>query len=118
MNIVIKATKLDLTPSITKYINEKMGGLEKFIKKIEEAETKIVIEIARTTKHHKSGDVFYAEANLYLKGCTLRAEETDADARAAIDKVKDTLKLEISKFKGKSKAKRRYSTKKATAPEE
>lgn len=118
MNIIINASKLDLTPSMTKYIEDRMGSLEKFIKKIEDAETKVVVEVARASRHHKSGEVFYAEANLHLKGCIIRAEETDADVRAAVDRVKDILRLEISKFKEKPKAKRRCSSRKAKALEE
>ena len=60
----------------------------------------LFVEIARTTKHHRHGDVFYAEATLKLPGVpTLRIEEYDADARAAVDRVKDRLKLDIAKHK-------------------
>lgn len=102
MKIIIKATNLELTPAINEYIGEKIGSLDKFLnKKLEkESEIKIEIEIARTTKHHKSGDIYYAEANIHLPGKTLRAEHSDWDIRVAIDRIKDMLQQEIKKYKG------------------
>ncbi len=100
MNLQIKATNLDLTPAIRVYLEDKIGSLDKFIKRFEaQGEVKAEIEIARTTKHHKKGPVFYAEVNLHLPKETLRAEYSDRDVRAAIDKVKDKLKHEIERYR-------------------
>lgn len=102
MQIKIKATQLELTPAITEYIEMKIKSLEKMISRFEvENEAEIYVEIARTTKHHKSGNVFRVEANLSFKGGMLRTEHIDQDIRAAVDKVKDKLKIEIQKFKEK-----------------
>lgn len=107
MKIDIKTSKLDLTPAITQYIEDKIGSLDKFITRFEgQGEARVAVEIARTTMHHQHGDVYYAEANLYVNGTVLRAEQTDEDMRAAIDKVKDILKIEIQKYKEKAEAKR------------
>ncbi len=107
MQIDIKTNKLDLTPAITQYIEDKIGSLDKFITRFEGyGEAKATVEIARTTAHHQHGDVYYAEANLYVNGTFLRAEQTEEDIRAAIDKVKDILKMEIQKYKEKAEAKR------------
>lgn len=104
MKINIKATKLELTPAITEYVNMKVGSLERFVKKFEEkGEIEAIVEIARTTRHHNRGNVYYAETNLNLKGTILRAEYIDEDIRAAIDKMKDVLKIEIKKHKDKIK---------------
>jgi len=102
MKIIIKATNLKLTPAISEYIEEKINSLDKFLnKKLEkESEIKIEIEIARITKHHKSGNVYYAEANLHLPGKILRADHSDWDIRVAVDKIKDILQQEIKKYKG------------------
>ena len=102
MKIIIKATNLELTPAINEYIEEKIGSLDKFLsKKFEKnSEIKIEVEIARTTKHHKSGAVYYAEANIHLPGKILRAEHFDWDIRVAIDRIRDILQQEIKKYKG------------------
>ena len=103
MNINIKATNIDLTPSIREYAESKIGSISKFIERFEEeGEVKVEIEIGRTTRHHKKGDVFYAEAMVYLPKKTLRAESSGPDLRAGIDDVKDKLKAEIDKYKTQS----------------
>lgn len=100
MKLTLKATNLELTPSIKTFVEDKIGSLDKFIKRYEEmSEIKCEVEIARSTKHHKKGNVFYAEVNLHLPKKTLRAEFEGTDVRSAIDKVKDKLKIEIGKYK-------------------
>ncbi|MEK7549135.1 MAG: ribosome-associated translation inhibitor RaiA [Patescibacteria group bacterium] len=103
MHIIIKSTNLDLTPAIKEYIEEKIGSLDRFIKKRFEGKSEIrtEVEIARTTKHHRHGDVFYAEVNLHLPKKNLRVEHSDWDIRIAIDKTKDKLQREIKKYKEK-----------------
>lgn len=102
MKILIKATELELTPAIYDYIEEKIGSLSRFVGKFENKDIlKIKVEIARATRHHRHGNVFYAEANLRLPGKTLRAEHFDWDIRVAIDNVKDKLRQEIRRYKTK-----------------
>lgn len=102
MQINIKATNLDLTPAIREYIEAKIGSVSKFLKGFEvKNETEIFIEIARTSRHHKSGNVFYAEATLALGKKVLRAEHSDWDIRVAIDKMKDKIQEEIKRYKEK-----------------
>ena len=106
MTIGITATRLELTPSLTAYIKEKMGAVGKLLVRFEqEGEHELFFEIARATRHHRHGDVFYAEATLTLPGKTLRIEEYAADAHAAIDAVKDRLKVDIKKYKDRRVAK-------------
>lgn len=64
-----------------------------------EVNTEVIarVEIARTTKHHKRGDVFRAEINLDLPNNLLRAVEEDWDIRVAINKTKNKLRREIKK---------------------
>lgn len=116
MQINVKATNLELTPAIREYIEIKIGSLNRFLKRFEtpkespegkfptgraKTEAEIFIEIARATKHHKSGNIFYAEATLPLGKKILRAEHSDWDIRVAIDKVKDKLQQEVKKYKEK-----------------
>lgn len=100
MKINIKAINLDITPSLTTYINEKLGALSKFLKKFDEkGVAELWLEVARTTKHHRKGEVFEAAADLRLPKKILRAEEESGDVRTAIDSVKDKLHLEIEKYR-------------------
>jgi putative sigma-54 modulation protein len=101
MKINIKATNLDLTPSIVEYIEEKISSVDKFLEKFEgKSEIEVFVEIARTTNHHRKGEVFRAEANMEVPGKVLRADHEDWDVRVAIDKVKDKLQVEAKKYKG------------------
>jgi len=116
MIINIKSNKLDITPAITQYIEEKIGSLDKFIVRFEShGEATATVEINRTTNHHQHGEVYYAEVNLNVNGITIRAEQTDEDIRAAIDKVKDILKLEIGKYKDKNEIDKGIIRKEKTA---
>lgn len=100
MRIHIKTKDLDLTPPLKEFIDQKVGSLEKFIKKYDEGDSVLAeVEASRTTKHHHKGNVFYAEINLHLPKKMLRAESTDFDARVAINKAKEILKREIEKYK-------------------
>jgi len=100
MIINIKVKNFELTSSIKEYIEIKLKYLEKFlVKELEEGSVMIDFEVAKTTRHHKKGNIFYAEANLKIMGTVLRAEKTSDDLLAAIDKVKDILAEEIKRFK-------------------
>ena len=96
MNISIKATHLDLTPPVKKYIEEKIGGLDRFIQGAVSAK----VELERD-RHHHTGLVFRAEVMLIVGGKLLRAEENAEDIYAAIDLIVPKLKEQISKFKDK-----------------
>ena len=100
MRISLKATNLDLTPSIKTFIDTKVGALDKYLKRFEaEGELELRVEIARTTRHHRHGEVFMAELNLQVPGKLLRAVKEDEDVRTAIDGAREILKLEIEKYK-------------------
>lgn len=96
-------SKLELTPAIKEYIEEKIGSCADIVSRFEEKdEITAFCELARTSRHHTHGDVYYAEVTLGLPGKTIRVETENSDARAAIDDVKDLLKLELRKYKEKT----------------
>ncbi|OGY64999.1 MAG: ribosomal subunit interface protein [Candidatus Harrisonbacteria bacterium RIFCSPLOWO2_01_FULL_40_28] len=100
MNISIKGTNLDLTSSIKEFIEEKIGSLHKFIGKTElEEDVKVFVEIARTTRHHAKGEVFYAEATMHMHTHTFRAEDTSEDIRVSINNVRHKLEEQIKKHR-------------------
>lgn len=103
MKIIIKTLNLDLTPSLQQYIEEKIGGLEKFLKSCEtESEIQCAVEAGRITRHHHQGKIFKAEINLKLPRQVLRSAAESEDIRLAINKAKDELRQEIKKYKQKS----------------
>jgi len=111
MKIDIKYTQFQATSDIEEYARERIGAIERFLKSFEKnSEITVYVEIARSTKHHRKGDVFYAEANFTMAGKTIRAESTNTDIRLALDNVKEKLKKEIRRFKDKLVESRRRGT--------
>lgn len=101
MKLIVKATNLELTPALNAFIEQKFAQIDKFFKKITTKESVLRIEVARTTKHHKKGPVFYAEANLEGFGGMLRATASNWNIRVAVNETKEKLKYEIGQRKEK-----------------
>jgi len=102
MKIIIKATNTKLTPAIRQYLEDKIGGLEKFIKKIDPNTVEARAEVGMVTRGQSQGEIFRAEVNLNLNGRIIRAEQTAESLYAAIDLVKDELSDEIKSYKEKN----------------
>ncbi len=101
MKIIIKGTNIKLSPSINQYIEEKIGGLEKFLKKFNPELVEARVEVGKITRGQRQGDIFRAEINLSISGRLIRAEKTEESLMAAIDLVKDELSREVRKYKDK-----------------
>ncbi|TSA46129.1 ribosome-associated translation inhibitor RaiA [bacterium] len=100
MQIKIQSTGFELTPAIRELVEKKVGSLSKLLKRFEEkSEAIAVVEVSRTTKHHRHGDIFYAEINLNVSGKVIRAEDHNIKLQAALDIAKDKLKQEVLRFK-------------------
>ena len=103
MKINIKATNIELTPAIKRYIEEKIGSLKKFIRVRDLESAQVRVEVGMTTRHHHSGDIFRAEIQIRLprfdKG--IRTESNQSDLYAAIDVARDRMKRELLKIKGR-----------------
>ncbi len=102
MRLQIKAKGFELTPSLKQFVEEKMTSLEKYVSRWDENDSVLLtVEVAKNTKHHNKGEVFYAEANLDIPKHLIRVEETGEDMHAAVDVLKDRLKNELLKLKDK-----------------
>ena len=103
LTVKIKTTNLDFTPLIESYVREKIQMLEKFLKHYQRKSGELIfeVEIGKTTRHHKSGDVFRAEINFTAGDTNLRAEAVKDDLYAAIDKAKDEMRRELRRRKGR-----------------
>lgn len=99
MKTNIKATNLSITPAIAEYIDKKIGMLEKFAAG---EETLVNVEVGRTTRHHKSGDVFKAEIRIEKGGQQYYAVAETEDLYAAIDEVKDEIVRELTSSRKKA----------------
>jgi ribosomal subunit interface protein len=100
MEIKIKATNIELTPEIKNFIEREISDLEKILEKFKE-EIKFFVEIGKPIKHHKKGDIFYAEIQSNLPAKTLRASSYSSNIREAIKEVKEKIERQIEKYKNK-----------------
>jgi len=101
MNIIIKGTNLELHEDLKVYVNEKIGGLKKFIENENTDPSSIIVrvELAKTTQHHQHGDIYKAEVNLQLPKKMFRSVDESDDIYKSIDKVKDELREMINSHK-------------------
>ncbi len=102
MNIKIRSVDFELTGAIEEYLSKKLSSLEKFVENKEE--TICEIEIGKTTRHHKSGDIYKAEINMISPGGKqVYAVAEEEDVYAAIDRVRDEAERVIVSSKNKYK---------------
>jgi len=105
MQIDIKGTNMELTEAIKDYVNEKIGGLDKFFDQILEAR----VDVGLTTKHHQKGNIFRAEVNLEVpQKHIIRAEAEREDLYMAINEVKIELQGQLKKYKEKMRGNFRF----------
>ena len=97
MLLNIRGDKIEVTDSIKNYIEEKLKRLNKYFENPEDLKANIVVRTRGIDQ--------IIEVTIPIKKAILRAEETNKDLYAAIDKVTD--KLERSIRKNKTKIKRR-----------
>lgn len=99
MNIIIKGLHIDLTDAIESYLTKKLGSLAKFV----DEDTKVEVNVGKTTAHHKSGNVFQAEIRVRCKGDLARVRREAGDLYAAIDEARDEMLDILSSKKDKKK---------------
>jgi ribosomal subunit interface protein len=109
MNIIIKGTNLELHNDLKEYVNEKIGGLKKFIENenVDSNSVTARVELAKTTRHHQHGDIYKAEVNLDLPKKMFRAVSESDDIYKSIDNIKDELREMINSYKDEKTAKMR-----------
>lgn len=100
MTIEIKETGVRLSPLFREFLRSRLLLLSRFVKRYEASgEIHLFVEIAKTTRHHRKGSIFYAEATAQLPKKLVRADATDVDFRTSIDALRDILKREFVQYK-------------------
>lgn len=94
----LKWIGMDASSAVTDYLDAKLGSLDKFLSHIPLPHD-IHIECIKTTRHHQKGEIFACEAHLRLPKRTLMATAQANDIYAAIDRLKDELERQLTKYK-------------------
>lgn len=89
MKFNIIGRRYDVTDKIKDYVEKKLGKLDKFFRG--ESEARVVIGTIK--------DNDYIEATIYASGMMYRAEASDKEILAAIDKIVDVIERQIRKNK-------------------
>ncbi len=101
MNINVQAKGVDMTDAIKVYVEGKAGSLEKYFDNI----TGVDVIVGMNSQHHQKGKVYFAEFNVQVPGKNLNLKKEAENLYKAIDKVRDHLKIEFEKMKGKMRDK-------------
>lgn len=97
MNINIRAVGMELTPAIRQYVEDKIGGLEKYDDQILNADVDLGLE----THHHNKGEIYSCSLTLQLPKDLLKVEKTEKNLYKSVDKVKDHAREILSTRKEK-----------------
>ncbi|MCI5605120.1 MAG: ribosome-associated translation inhibitor RaiA [Clostridia bacterium] len=89
MKFTIIGRKLNVTDKVRDYVEKKLGKLDKFFK--DESEARVVLGTIKDNE--------YIEASIYAGGMIYRAEASDREILAAIDKIVDLIERQIRKNK-------------------
>jgi len=117
MHITIKSKNLEITDSLSEFIENKTSALQKFINILKEESdigkdlAEIIIEIEKETKHHRKGEIFWAAGSVNFPGKNILVKEKGEDIKKAIVAMLDKFKIEIKQYKSKSKEAIRKSQK-------
>jgi len=101
MKINIKATGIELTQAISDYVYKRISSVEKYLDRKNSQDAVAQVEVGKSTRHHKSGNVFRAEVHITGVGVDLYAVSVMEDLYAAIDVVKDEMVQNVLQLKGK-----------------
>ncbi|MHB1018356.1 MAG: ribosome hibernation-promoting factor, HPF/YfiA family [Coriobacteriia bacterium] len=97
MQMIVKGRRMEVTPAIREYAEEKVGRVAKILDSmLMNAEVELYTERNRSIE---KGQI--AEVTIYTKGPTIRAKEAASDLYAAIDLVSEKLERQVRKYKTK-----------------
>jgi putative sigma-54 modulation protein len=102
MELSVKGKNLEVSDSIRKYAEQKIGKLDKHVSKLARVELELAVE-----KNPSISENQVAEATVWLKGHTLRAREATRDMKASIDELSAKLLRQVKDERDRKAAKRK-----------
>jgi putative sigma-54 modulation protein len=100
--VEVAANGIELTDDIKKYIDKKIGRLDRYMSK--HARKSVHAEVKLKQEKSKKKDKLTAEVILHMPGGNLTAKEATLNIYAAIDIVESKLKNQLKKYKDKHEA--------------
>jgi putative sigma-54 modulation protein len=96
VRLQVKGKNVEVTDSIRRYAEEKLGKLERQLAD----PTRVELELAVERNPSISAN-HVAEATIWTKGPVLRAREASADHKASIDQLVDKLERQVKRYREK-----------------
>ena len=96
MRLQVKGKNLEVSDSIRRYAEEKLGKLNRQLHELTQVELELLVE-----KNPSIAANQVAEATVWTKGPTLRAREASSDMKASIDQLTDKLRRQIEHYRAK-----------------
>lgn len=114
MKLTIRSTNFSLTPALRVYIDQKLNrDISRLLLGVKYP-AQMWVEVGKSTRHHKKGSIFRAEAQIDLPGAkAIRGVSEHVDLRLAIDEVKNELQSQLKRYKGKQEATYKRGARKA-----
>jgi putative sigma-54 modulation protein len=105
MRLQVKGKNVEVSPSIRDYVERKIGKLEKQLAE----PTQVEVELSEH-RNPSIADSHVAQATIFTKGPTLRAQETASDMRVAIDQVVAKLERQVKRYRERRRVEPRRHT--------
>jgi putative sigma-54 modulation protein len=96
MRLSVKGKNLEVSDSIRKYAEEKLGKLNRQLHELTQVELELCVE-----KNPSISQNQVAEATVWTKGPTLRAREASSDMKASIDQLTEKLLRQVEHYRAK-----------------
>ena len=101
MKTKVRGEKIEITPAIKSYIDEKIGKLDKYFENSDSINANVLVRIRNLEQ--------IVEVTIPIKNVTLRAEERNKSLYSAIDLVIEKVEGQIRKNKSKLQKQRNKS---------
>jgi putative sigma-54 modulation protein len=96
MRLQVKGKNLEVSDSIRRYAEEKLGKLNRQLHELTQVELELCVE-----KNPSISENQVAEATIWTKGPTLRAREASTDMKVSIDQLTDKLLRQVEHYRAK-----------------
>lgn len=106
MKLAMKGVNLKLTPALRRYVDGKLArSIEKLLGRHPAYEAATgEIELICPPPHHKKGKIWEAALVMRLPQMRFSQRAQDEDIYAAVDKLEDMAKRELTKYKERSRS--------------
>ncbi|HEY5059798.1 MAG TPA: ribosome-associated translation inhibitor RaiA [Gaiellaceae bacterium] len=116
MQLHVKGKNLEVSDSIRKYVERKVGKLDRQLSRRKDVEVEVEIELA-VERNPSIAENQVAEAIVRLKGHTLRAREASSDMKASIDELIENLVRQVREERDKQRSARKTDKQALIDPE-